>query len=395
MLFCFVHPDSASKTTPRMPESGTQEAAQWLKHGAEAFEVMRSLIQRATRSLRLETYICADSDLTLQFRTLLIEARSRGVEVTVLIDAFGSLELRSDFWTPLVQAGGRMRWFNPLSLKRLSYRNHRKLLVCDDHTAVIGGFNLSPDYDGDGVEKGWRDLGMLLTGTIVQQLSESFDLLYERAAFRHRLWERFRRRGQETIASGRRWKLLLNIPSFRQQMIKRMLVEDLQDAKSVRITSAYFLPTWRIRHRLLRLARSGGKVQLILAGKSDVRLAQLASQRLYEMFLKAGVEIYEYQPQILHAKLVIIDDLVYAGSCNLDLHSLNVNYELMVRLNDPTVTEGAHALFRQDLGHCRKIDLYQWKSERSLWTKIREQAAYFLLARLDPVFARWQREVLR
>ena len=137
------------------------------------------------------------------------------------------------------------------------------------------------------------------------------------------------------------------------------------------------------------------RVRLLLAGKSDVRLAQLAGRRLFETFMRAGVEIYEYQPQILHGKLVLIDDIVYAGSCNLDLRSLNFNYELMLRVQDPTLAAEAREIFEKDLTHSRRINPATWRGERGLWTKWREDLAHFVLTRLDPFVARWQLRMLR
>ena len=136
-------------------------------------------------------------------------------------------------------------------------------------------------------------------------------------------------------------------------------------------------------------------MQLILTGRSDVRLAQLASRRLYRPFLRAGVEIHEYQPQVLHAKLFIVDGAGYVGSSNLDARSLQINYELVVRLADASVTAGARALFSEMLEHCRRIDRAAWRQSRTVWHKLQERWAYFLLARLDPLIARWQLKYLR
>lgn len=362
----------------------------WLRHGEEAFAAMLRAIEQAQDSVWLETYICSDGPLAQDFRAALLRARERRVAVRILIDAFGSLELSSDFWKPVVEAGGEFRWFNPLALNRFACRNHRKLLVCDGEVAFVGGYNLSDDYNGDGVLRGWRDLGLELRGPIVRELADSFDLMFEKAEFRQDLWQPLGRRGPDRVADGQEWKLLLNIPSFRRRAIKRTLVEDLAGAESVQIIAAYFLPTWQIRNRLIQLARRGGRVRLILAGKSDVRLAQLASQRVYDVFLRAGVEIYEYQPQILHAKLVIIDDIVYSGSCNLDLRSLNFNYELMVRVQEGGLAQQAREMFEHDLKHCRRIRRETWGAERSWFIKLKERIAHFLLARLDPLVARWQ-----
>jgi cardiolipin synthase len=163
----------------------------------------------------------------------------------------------------------------------------------------------------------------------------------------------------------------------------------LKQAQEVQIIMGYFLPTWRIRRHLLRVAGRGGRVQLILAGKSDVLLSRLAGQSLYRRFLNRGVEVYEYLPQVLHAKLIVVDDAVYIGSCNLDQRSLQINYELMLRVRDRALAEGARTIFQATLAQCRRIEKEQWRASRGLWLKLKERLAYWLLVRVDPYLARW------
>ena len=153
---------------------------------------------------------------------------------------------------------------------------------------------------------------------------------------------------------------------------------------------AYFLPPWRLRHSLVRVAKHGGRVQLILSGKTDVPLAQLAARSLYRRLLAAGVEIYEYQPQILHAKLVIVDGIVYTGSSNLDVRSLQINYELMIRLADAGMAEKARELFSDLLKNCRRVTAEDWRRSVMFWQRLKQRWAYFLLNRVDPYVARWQ-----
>jgi len=102
------------------------------------------------------------------------------------------------------------------------------------------------------------------------------------------------------------------------------------------------------------------------------------------------VEIYEYQPQILHAKLFIIDDVVYAGSANLDQRSLNINYELLIRFNTNHVTDQARAIFEKNLQHCRQVTREEWRRSRSFWRRLKQRWAYFVLVRLDPYIAQRQ-----
>ena len=182
-------------------------------------------------------------------------------------------------------------------------------------------------------------------------------------------------------------------PGWGRNPIKRALRRDLVHARRVQIIVAYFLPTWRIRRSLLRVARWGGKVELILAGKSDVLVSQLAGQSLYRRLLKAGIEISEYQPQIHHAKLMIIDDVVYVGSANLDQRSLNINYELMIRFEHREMAEQAREVFANTLKNCQRITVEGWRKSRTLWRRLKQRWAYFVLVRMDPYVAlrQWRR----
>jgi cardiolipin synthase len=295
------------------------------------------------------------------------------------------------FFEPLRSAGGEVRWFNPVKkLSRLSIRDHRKLLVCDRKVAFVGGFNIATEYEGDGVTSGWCDLGVRLEGRMAEQLADSFLDMFERAELRHKGFLPLRQFGARRTVSSAHEQLLLSGPGRGRSPIKRELHRDLARAREVQIMVAYFLPSWRIRRALARVARMGGRVQLLLAGKSDVLLSLLAAQSLYRRFLKMGVEIYEYQPQILHAKLFVIDGVVYAGSANLDHRSLNLNYELMIRFEANEVAECARELFQRNLRNCRQITLEEWSKSRTIWRGLKQRWAYFFLARIDPYVAKRQ-----
>ncbi len=189
--------------------------------------------------------------------------------------------------------------------------------------------------------------------------------------------------------------MLLAQPGRGASPFQLSLYRDLQRARTVRITSPYFLPTHRLRRELKRVARRGGRVQLILPGKTDVLVSQLAARSLYHGLLKAGVEIYEYQPQILHAKMICIDEVVYVGSSNLDIRSLSLNYELMLRLGHQAVTAQAHAIFERWLGQSKRIELKPWRKARTVWQKWKHHWAHFLLTRIDPFIALQQFRTLK
>jgi len=116
----------------------------------------------------------------------------------------------------------------------------------------------------------------------------------------------------------------------------------------------------------------------------------MAAQSFYRRFLAAGVEIHEYQPQILHAKLFVIDQIAYAGSANLDGRSLSINYELMVRLSNPALVGEGREIFAGILAHCRRIEMAGWRRSRTFLDRMKARLAHLLLARIDPLIARQQ-----
>jgi cardiolipin synthase len=374
----------------------TDTTCNWLCTGDEIFPAMLAAIDEAKTEVCLETYTFSVGSPGERFREALIRARQRGLRVRVLIDALGSYSLPADFFQPLQVAGAEIRRFNPfkvtifnpVALNRLSIRNHRKLLVCDDRVAFVGGFNIAPEYEGDGVKCGWCDVGLKITGPLAAQLASSFDEMFARAAFRHKRFMRFRRFDAKKSVTWPTEQILFGGPGRGQSPFKRALAADLKRAKDVKIIVAYFLPTWSLRRELTGVIRRGGRVQLILAGKSDVLLSQLAARSLYRRLLKFGVEIYEYEPQILHAKMLIVDDAVYVGSSNLDSRSLQINYELMIRFQHKEIAKQAREVFAGSLQHCKKIELEQWRKSRTLWEKIKQRFAYWVLVRIDPYFAR-------
>ena len=350
---------------------------------------MLDAIEAAQKSICLEIYIYAPSSIGEQVLAALVAAVKRGVRVRVLVDSVGSLNLPNDFWTPLREAGGEARFFNPLALRRFEIRDHRKLLVCDETAAFIGGFNVAPEYQGDGITNGWRDLGMCVDGAVVRELAISFDQMFALADFAHKLFPRLRRGTSKRSVKHPNVQLLLSGPSRGRNPFQRALRQDLARARNVQFIVPYFLPPRALRRALAKVVRRGGKAQLILPGKSDVAVSQLAARSLYRRLLKRHVEIFEYQPQILHAKLFVLDDIVYVGSSNLDPRSLGINYELMLRFENPKMATEARQIFSEVLERSDAVRSSDLKC-RSLWTRLKQRWAHFLLTRIDPYIARQQ-----
>ena len=367
----------------------------WLHHGVEFRARLLEALRTARQSVCLEMYIFAADALGTEVRAALVAAAARGVSVRVLTDALGSAQLPGNFWEPLTAAGGVVKSFNPLVRRRLMVRNHRKLLLVDGERAILGGFNIADEYAGDGVTAGWADCGVSLTGAPLAALGGSFERMWSRCDERQpRLVAARLRKGQrpppEAFAPG--MQLLESGPGRQPSAFQKLLRHDIARSREVLFVSAYFLPGYRMRWLLRGIARRGAKVQIIVPGKSDVPVSQRAARFLYGGLMRAGVEIWEYQPQVLHAKLFLANGNAYAGSSNLDTRSLHLNHEIMLSFGDPAVVAGARELFADLLSHSRRIDPATWKNSRSWWEKLREQVAFWLLSRLDPYLTRWTAE---
>ena len=127
---------------------------------------------------------------------------------------------------------------------------------------------------------------------------------------------------------------------------------------------------------------------MLLAGKSDVRLMQLASRSLYRRLVQKGIELWEYQPQVLHAKLIVADDIVFVGSSNLDPRSLRINFEIMLRIQNAALAATARQQFESDLAQrAIPITCDGLQQGRSWWERLKQHLAYWLFARLDPELA--------
>ncbi|MCX6996675.1 MAG: phospholipase D-like domain-containing protein, partial [Kiritimatiellaeota bacterium] len=271
---------------------------------------------------------------------------------------------------------------------RLVFRDHRKLLVCDTQVAVVGGFNIMDEQAGDGVTRGWRDLGLRLGGAVVADLAASFDAMWARAGHTpRRRWRLLERSGMGRAPRPPPVALLTSQPG-RRSAIRRTLLSDFRQARELRIISAYFLPSRPMRRAMRRAARRGGDVQIVTAGKTDVPLARYAGRSLYDRLLRLRMRVFEYDAQVLHTKLIVSDNAVYIGSANLDNRSLTINHELLVRIEDPRLAGEARRIFDGYLPHCRAIDRGAWARARSIWEKGMEHLAYFLIAYLDAYLAR-------
>ncbi len=367
---------------------------QFLNTGAAALAAVEALIANARRSICLEMYIYKSDGTGKRIRDALLAALRRGVRIRLLLDDFGSAELPKDFFAELTSDGAELRFFNPSRVLRMAFRNHRKLIIADDCEAVVGGFNIGDEYAGDGITQGWRDLGIQLSGAVVEQLILSFARLFVAARMDYSAFALFSKRSRPEIPNLDKPALLTSGPGFGGALLRRSLYRDLSKATFVDIIAAYFAPTLMLRRRLSKAA-AGGRVRLVLPQQSDVPVLRLAGQHLYSRLLRDGVQIYEYMPQVLHAKLLVIDDVLYVGSCNLDVRSLRLNFELLLRIPDARLAYQARQLLAEDISRSNPVLPADWERASHWWQRMERRIAYWLVMRLDPFLARRRLRIAR
>lgn len=366
--------------------SALAPAPELLAGGSAAYACMWRLVRQARTAVELETYIYEAGAVGNRFLAELTDAARRGVRVRVLVDAFGSDTLPQGYFAPLLAAGGELRWFNPKRLLRINFRNHRKSLRADGE-AVVGGLNIADAYDGDGLESGWRDFAVRVDGPVVDTLAASFAHMWDLAAFGRRELRDFWRKGRRlAIGAQTQPELLLSGPGCPTAELRRRLLFDIRASRRMLAWAAYFLPSRRIGAAIRHAARLG-EVEFMLGERSDVAVSRWASERLFTRFLRAGLRIYCYRPQIVHAKALVLDDVVYVGSSNLDVRSLLINYELLLRIPSAALAARLRAEFETDRRHADTLDLVGWRRGRRWWQSLRSYVAYQLLARLDPYLA--------
>lgn len=362
-----------------------------LKNGLEAFPAMLQSLDRAASSIILEMYIMADDRTGREFCDRLVEAAGRGVAVMVLLDSWGSWQLQDSFWHRLRAAGGMVRWFHPISKGLLPFRNHRKMLLVDDRVVYIGGMNIADEYyRGTGGEAPWRDNMLEISGPDVALLRSSFMRMWEKAdaPIRRLLLKlRDRERDLQMIPAGK-VRFLESGPEDPMRPVRRLYRQVIQNAvRSIDLAMGYFYPHGRMMRVLKRAVKRGVRVRLLFPQKTDVPTARWAARGLYGRMLRAGVEVWEYKPTMMHAKLAIADETVIAGSANLDIRSSMINYELVAVVKDKDLASRARADFEHDLRQSVRILLEEWK-KRPFIQKVKERFSYCLLARADIIFSR-------
>lgn len=353
-----------------------------IHRGAETFELLTKEIAGAQQEVRLLFYTWQNDRSGRLIRDLLVERAKAGVRVRVLVDAIGSSGLGKHFMDPLKQAGGRFGVFLPVRFRpwapTINFRNHRKLVVIDDRIVFTGGINIGDQYAGE-----WNDFGVRFTGSISEHFDEIFRVDWHFAtgetlpALPVRTDSHARVRGSKktralccVIASG---------PDRRENLAHDAFFAAIAGAKKrVWLMSPYFVPGPALQTAMRSAALRGVDVRVIIPQKSDVPFVQLASRSFQESFLSSGIRVFEYGPNILHAKALLVDDeLTAIGSANADVRSFRLNFEVVCFVLDKAFNKAVAQLFSEDQKSSTAVTARQLR-QRGRLQRLAQSAAHLL-----------------
>ena len=346
-----------------------------VQNGEAYFPAVEAALEQAAHEIYFESYIFENDNAGRRIAEALRRAALRGVKTRLMIDGFGSSSLPQSVVDHIQAAGVKVLRFRPktspwtLRRKRLR-RLHRKIVVVDQRIAFVGGINIIDDVDLQDPTSARCDYAVRVEGPLVKQIHASTRRVWLRVACsRLRLgwgWDIY----SQVLSGGPRGTgrcAFVVRDNFRHRRdIEDAYLKAIKRAKSeIIIASAYFLPGVNFRHSLLDAARRGVRVILLLQGRADHRLWHYASHALYGSFLDAGIEIYEYQKGMMHAKVAVIDEQwATVGSSNLDPFSLLLALEANVVVDDAIFAKELRQSLDQAIAiGARRIVRNSWRTQ--------------------------------
>ena len=366
----------------------TPEQLRLIKGGKEYFDLLKELIEKAKESIYFQTYIFDEDETGTEVADALKAAARRDVTVSLLVDGYASKDLSTSFVKGLVEAGIKFEMFDPLLKSKYFYlgrRLHHKVVTIDSKFSLVGGINVSNRYNDFPDQPAWLDWAIYAKSEISEELAKICESRMQPMSI-----ERLVRKRRKAILKNQIGSVKVNVNDWvrGKREITKSYMEMFGKARDrITILSAYFLPNDQFRKKLRAAARRGVKVQVILAGTSDIKVAKYAERYMYRWLLNNGIEIFEYERSVLHGKMATCDgEWITVGSYNINTISAYASIELNLAINDSVFTKRAekqlNAIMLKD---CVKITSENLKAYGCV-TKTNQRAAYYLYRVLFFIF---------
>jgi len=356
------YPDYLARLVGRAITTGDSYVV--LRNGVETFPAMINAINAAQTRISFETYIYSEGEVAGRFTRALAAAARRGVQVQIVLDAVGASDSERADLKSLQDAGAQIGWFNPQTgLEELNYRTHRKILVVDGEVAYVGGIGLADHWDGNaGDPEHWRDTQFEIRGPVVDNIEAGF----------HENWIETGglvepivapKAGQPT-GTGRSIVVWSSSEAGSNALKLLYLLTIGAARKTLDIQSPYLITDESTKWSLLDARKRGVRVRLLTEGEiTDAKPVKFAGRAQYESLLASGIEIYEYEPTMMHVKTMVVDGIIsVVGSANFDNRSLELNDELNVIAASRDLASRITSDYEEDLRRSTKIDLEKWRS---------------------------------
>lgn len=348
-----------------LPVTHRHNSVELFHDGRLFFEALFAAIRSAEHTILLEYYLIHHDHIGTELAKELADAVQRGVAVKLIYDYIGCIDTPTAYFRNLSKHGVKLLAFNVPSFKRGFYgfdkRDHRKMTIIDGALAFLGGFNIGDEYAGCVADKlSFRDLGFSIRGEAIGELEAIFHETWngERDENAVRVAaERLRQPGMKSRDAA--VNIISGGPLQRRFYIREAFQVNIASAaEEILIATPYFVPGPRIIRSLLKAVRRGVRVRLLLPARSDVPLMLLLGRSSYATLLRGGVEIFELEREILHAKVMLIDaERTVIGSANLDQRSFHRNYEINCMVDNVQFGAQIRALLLDEIGGARPVEL--------------------------------------
>ena len=349
--------------------------AQALVNGDQFFPEMLKAIRGAQKTITFETYIYWGGQTGDEFARALIERAKSGVKVHVLFDALGSQKIKKGVIEDLKAGGVEVELYNPVrwyTIARMNNRTHRKILVIDGRVGFTGGAGIADEWTGNAQDpEHWRDTHFRVEGPVVAQMQAAFleNWLEVTGKVLHAgdYFPELQKAGEQ------RAQFFISSPGGGGESMQLMYLLSVAAAKqTIRLSAAYFVPDDTEVRTFVQALKRGVKVQIIMPGKhTDSSVVRRASRASWGALLRAGAELYEYEPTMYHCKVMVVDDVwVSVGSTNFDTRSFSTNDEANLNVYDRDFASAQVRIFEDDLKRSRRITLEAWESRpvsEKLW----------------------------